>query len=207
MDKSKNFWGDTEETQETEKSQRVEEKVDDNENIETEKNWGEEKDAEIIQIKDKSVSVPKTEEVELKKKNKRDLILIICIILFLVAAISAGTIFLYNSGNRKIYSLIDSGSYAVAYKEINVLHEKGQNVDGLALKYIEACMEHREYKRVIQILTLLSDAAYSDPTYFGNIVREMISNGKIRQAEAALIILQEKECMKEEIEKIYSEYN
>ena len=136
------------------------------------------------------------EELALKKKNVRDFWLIGVVAVALIAAVAAGTIFLYNSGNRAIYSLIDSESYAVAFKEISELHEKGQNVDDLLKRYVGACMSDTEYKRVVQALPLFSDEAYEDSDYFISLYSDILNSGKEKQAAAAYNYLHEKESLR-----------
>lgn len=151
---------------------------------------------------------PKTlapEEVALKKKNIKDFWLIGVVVVVLIAAVAIGTIFLYNSGNREIYSLIESESYAVAFKEISELQEKGQNVDDLLKTYIDACMSDSEHKRVVQALPLFSEAAFDDTEYFITLCSDMMSSGREKQAESVFNFLYEKETLRPELEKLLNE--
>lgn len=129
------------------------------------------------------------EDQDLKKKNRRDFWIIGIVIAVLVAAIALGTVILSNAGNKKIYSLIETGSYAVAFKEISQLYEEGKNVDSLIQTYIDACCADEEYKRVVQAAELFSQEAYADVEYFRNILNEMLNDGKDRQAYALAEIL------------------
>lgn len=132
------------------------------------------------------------EEVALKKKNIKDYWIILVVIIALVVAVAIGTILLYNSGNSEIYSLIDSGSYAVAYKEISALYDKGDNVDALVKEYIDKCMADNEYKRVAQAIPLLSEETYQDTEYYREILTQMISAGKDKQVESIIQYLSQK---------------
>lgn len=142
------------------------------------------------------------EDAALKKKNRKDFWLIGIVAIVLIGAIAFGTVFLYNSGNRKIYSLIDSESYAVAFKEISGLQEKGQNVDDLLKTYIDACMSDSEYKRVVQALPLFSEEAYEDTEYFVALCRELLGSGRERQAAQVYEFLYEKENLRPELERL-----
>ncbi len=132
------------------------------------------------------------EEVALKKKNIKDYWLIIVVIIGVIAAVAMGTLMLYKLGNSEIYSLIDSGSYAAAYKEISALHDKGDNVDALVKEYINKCMADSEYKRVVHAIPLLSESTYADAEYYKDILTQMISTGKYKQAESIIQYLSKK---------------
>lgn len=142
------------------------------------------------------------EEIALKKKNRKDLWILGVIIVALVALVAAGTIFLYNGGNRKIYSLIDSEAYAVAFKEISGLYEDGQNVDELVRTYVDACVSDSEYNRVVQALPLFSEEAYADSKYFLDLFVVILNSGKNRQIEAVYSILYEKENLQPLLDEI-----
>lgn len=119
------------------------------------------------------------EEVILKKKNKKDLIIIVSVVIALIAGIVFGTVYIYNSGNRQIYSYIDSGSYAVAYKEINSLYNDGKNVDSLVIEYMKACVKDREYRRAVFAVDMLSNEGYSkNKEFLEQLAQELNSNGK-----------------------------
>ena len=139
----------------------------------------------------KSTEAYQPEQEVLKKNNKKDFILIFFVVIVLIVGIVLGTVFIYDSGNRKIYSYIDSGSYAVAYKEIYLLHENGENVDSLVKKYIEACMDDREYKRAVYSLELLSDEGFAQNSEkLSRMVEQIHSSGKTNLAEEASLILE-----------------
>ena len=146
---------------------------------------------------DKPASTPKKEknknlapeEVNLKKKNIKDFWVIGVVVVVLIALIAGGTLFLYNSGNREIYSLIESGSYAVAFSEIRELYDKDKNVDDLLKAYIDACLSDDQYKRVVQAFELFSDDAFSDTEYFIGVIDSMASSQKSHYAYDVLEIL------------------
>lgn len=145
------------------------------------------------------------EERELNKKNIKDFWLIGVVSLVLILAVVVGTVFLYNSGNRKIYSLIESESYAVAFKEISELQDSGQNVDELLKAYIEACMSDMEYKRVVQAIPLFSEETYSDTDYFVNLFSDIMRSGKDKQTESVYNFLIQKGTLKEELDEMLKE--
>lgn len=145
------------------------------------------------------------EEVALKKKNIKDYWLIIVVIVGLIAAVAIGTMALYKSGNSEIYSLIDSGEYAVAYKEISDLYDKGDNVDALVKEYINKCMADSEYKRVAQAIPLLSEDTYTDTEYYKDILTQLISAGKDKQAESIIQYLSQKNDQLDEMLKSLEE--
>jgi len=148
------------------------------------------------------------EEKERKKKEKKDLIIIGVIIAVIVALVVAIVLLFNNSGNRKLYSLIDSGSYAVAYKEIDDIHSQGENVDELLKTYIEACMNDYEYKRVVQAIQIFSDEAFMDVDYFSNILEEIINANKIKQANELIEFLSGKsDAMDSMLAEIINKYN
>lgn len=148
------------------------------------------------------------EEKERKKKEKKDLI-IIGVIIGVIVAIAVSIVLLFNnSGNRKLYSLIDSGSYAVAYKEINNIHSQGENVDEVLKTYVEACMEDYEYKRVVQAIQIFSDEVFMDVDYFSNILDEIINANKIKQANELIEFLSGKsEAMDSMLAETTNKYN
>lgn len=162
-------------------------------------------DADIIEENVDEKAPPKTlapEEIALKKKNIKDFWLIGVVVAVLIAAVAIGTVLLYNSGNREIYSLIESESYAVAFKEISELQEKGQNVDDLLKAYIDACMQDSEHKRVVQALPLFSETAFEDTEYFVTLCSDMMNSGREKQAESVFDFLYEKETLRSELEKL-----
>ena len=112
------------------------------------------------------------------------MIIIISVVAALIIGILAGTVFPHNSGNRKIYSYIDSGSYAVAFKEIRELHESGENVDSLVMEFVNSCMEQKEYRRVVFAVPLLSDEGLSQNSdYLNEAARQMTDEGNTKQAD------------------------
>lgn len=140
------------------------------------------KPSETEEIKNDTGFQP--EQEVLKKKNKKDMIIIISVVAALIIGILAGTVFLYNSGNRKIYSYIDSGSYAVAFKEIRELHESGENVDSLVMEFVKSCMEQKEYRRIVFAVPLLSDEGLSQNSdYLNEAARQMTDEGNTKQAD------------------------
>lgn len=157
-----------------------------------------------LEQKDKKELPP--EYTALKKKNIKDYWLIGVVVIVLIGGIVAGTLLVYNSGNRQIYSLIESGSYAVAYKEISSLSAEGENVDGIVLAYIDACKADREYNRINQILPMLTDDAYKDTAYFEDLLRSCCSDASDRQVEIMVDTLSEKDCLAEIIDKVLREY-
>ncbi len=154
------------------------------------------------------IKEPEPEEIELKKKNARDFIILGLVVSFLIAGIIFGTLFLYNSGNRKIYSLIDTGSYAVAFKEIAEIYDRGENVDIIAEKYIEACIKDGEYKRVAQAMNVFSDEHRANTDYYTGIIEEVINSGRISHASAiANAIPRKNDALDVEIDKIKTNIN
>ncbi len=142
------------------------------------------------------------EDQELKKKNRKDLWLIGVVVAVLVVAIAAGTTILSTAGNKKIYSLIESGAYAVAFKEISEIYDEGKNVDSLLSTYIEACCDDGEFKRVVQAAKLFSPEAYKDVEYFRTILNEMLDRGKDKQAYTLAEILNEYENMQDMLREL-----
>lgn len=148
------------------------------------------------------------EEKEKKQREKKDLIIIGVIIVAIIAIVASVVLVFNNSGNRKLYSLIDSGSYAVAYKEIDDIHSQGENVDELLKTYIEACMNDYEYKRVVQAIQIFSDEAFMDINYFSNILEEIINANKIKQANELIEILSGKsDAMDSMLTETINKYN
>lgn len=130
------------------------------------------------------------EQVDLRKKNKRDIIIIASVVTLLIAAIASLAFYLYNGGNRQIYTYIDSGYYAVAFNEMNTLHENGENVDSLVIHYIKACMDAKEYKRAVNSLSLLSDKGFSDNAeYLKKMVHMLKGGGKAELSEQLVAML------------------
>jgi len=147
------------------------------------------------------------EEKQKRKADKKDLILIGTVVLVIAACIAAGMFFLSKAGNNEIYSLIDSKSYAVAFKEINEIHENGKNVDSLLDKYVESCMADYEYRRVIQSLPLYSGAKESNTEFYKGLVTQMINENKPAQAKSVLEFMQSKGgALKRASEEIYKEF-
>ncbi len=157
-------------------------------------------------VKEKPTTVPTPlapEEETLKKKNIKDFWIIGVVAIVLIALVAFGTMFLYNSGNREIYSLIESESYAVAFKEISELQGKGQNVDDLVEAYVDACMSDSEYKRVVQALPLFSEDVYNTkPEYFISLCSEIMTSGREKQAEAVFEYLYQKDNLKEKLDEL-----
>lgn len=203
---SKGFWDDEPSTVEKTESENSENKKSESENkpnnyeLPTQNQTDEKKQlkscksikkSENDSIKKPSANEEKKTDAEfqpeqelLKKKNKKDMIIIISVVAALIIGILAGTVFLYNSGNRKIYSYIDSGSYAVAFKEIRELHESGENVDSLVMEFVKSCMEQKEYRRAVFAVPLLSDEGLSQNSdYLNEAVRQMTDDGDTKQAE------------------------
>lgn len=141
------------------------------------------------------ITISTVEDEDVKKGNRKDMVILAAVIVVIAAAIAVGVLVLSNAGNRKIYSLIESESYAVAYKEISELYSNGKNVDSLARTYIDACCDDREYNRVVQAVLLLSEEAFDDIEYFRNILSQMLDSGKYRQADSLAEILYEYENM------------
>ena len=164
-----------------------------------------EKERKKHEEEEKKTKELEPEEKELKKKNIKDFWLIGAVSLVLILAVVIGTVFLYNSGNRKIYSLIESESYAVAFKEISELQDSGQNVDELLKAYIDACMSDMEHKRVVQAIPLFSDEAYSDTDYFVNLFSDIMRSGKDRQTESVYNFLIQKGTLKEALDEMLKE--
>ena len=99
---------------------------------------------------------------------------------------------LNNSNNQKIYSLIDNGSYALAFKEIEELKGKDINVDEFLETYIAKCLDDEEYRRVPQAIQLLSGETYQDTEYYKNIIVRIKSAGKDKIAESIIQYLKGK---------------
>ena len=129
------------------------------------------------------------EEKEKKEREKKDFIVIGGIVVLIVAIVVSVVLIFNNTNNRKIYSLIDSGSYAVAFKEIDTVHSKGENVDELLKTYIDACMNDYEYKRVVQAIQIFSDDAFTDVNYFKDIIERIIGSNKNKQADEIIRFL------------------
>ncbi len=148
------------------------------------------------------------EEKEKKVKEKKDFIILGIILVAIVAVVISVVLIFNNSGNRKLYSMIDSGSYAVAYKEISDLHSQGDNVDELLRTYIEACLDDYEFKRVAQAVQIFSDEAYTDVDYFVNIIEQTISANKFKQADEIIEYLYGRNTeLDTKISEIIEKYN
>lgn len=142
----------------------------------------------------KEVNKIQPEQAILKRKNKKDFIIIVSVIVILIAGIFFGTFCLYNSGNRKIYSYIDSGSYAVAYKEINQLYDIGDNVDSLVIAFMSSCVEHKEYRRAVSVIYFLSDDGVSQNIeYLKDVATQMQNEGNQKQADEIIFVINNNE--------------
>lgn len=120
---------------------------------------------------------------ELKRKNLRDICLLVGILAVTFAGLGLGVRYLYESNHYEVRSLIESEAYAAAYAKIETMWKDGRNVDDLAREYIDACMADREYKRVISAVDLFSEEGYSDTVYFENLIVTMWESGKTLQAD------------------------
>ena len=136
------------------------------------------------------------EEEEMRKKNRKDFLILGIVVAVLIAIVAAGAFLLSNADNSKIKSLINSGSYSVAYKEMEELYDNGKNIDSLVRYYVDACCNDGEYNRVVQAVNLFSDEAFNDVEYFRNMLDQMLSSGKTRQADKLVKILSEYENMR-----------
>lgn len=126
---------------------------------------------------------PTPEEICLKRNNMKDFFIMGIVIVLLIAGVTALFFFLSNSRNQKVYSLIDSGSYALAFKEIKEMKEQGINVDEVLKVYIAKCLEKEEFKRIPQAVRLFSDETLQDTEYYKNIIIQLRNAGKEKIAE------------------------
>lgn len=140
----------------------------------------------------KSAEKLEPEEVNLKRKNLKDFFIIGIVVALLAAGVVALVFALNNSNNQKIYSLIDNGSYALAFKEIEELKGKDINVDEVLETYIAKCLDDEEYRRVPQAIQLLSGETYQDTEYYKNIIVRIKSAGKDKIAESIIQYLKGK---------------
>ena len=140
----------------------------------------------------KSAEKLEPEEVNLKRKNLKDFFIIGIVVALLAAGVVALVFALNNSNNQKIYSLIDNGSYALAFKEIEELKGKDINVDEFLETYIAKCLDDEEYRRVPQAIQLLSGETYQDTEYYKNIIVRIKSAGKDKIAESIIQYLKGK---------------
>lgn len=121
------------------------------------------------------------------KQNKKDLFIIIGIAAAFIAVVAIVVCAVGNSSNYKIYSYIDSAAYGSAMKEMRTIYEKGENLDDIAEAYLDACMNDREYKRIPEGVTMLSEEyCEQHEEKFEAMVREMVENGKEKRAEDLL---------------------
>lgn len=129
------------------------------------------------------------EEINLKKKNIKDYVLIGIVVALLIAGVVALVFTLSNSKNQKVYSLIDSGSYALAFKEIESLKSQNVEVDEFLKTYIEKCLDEEEYRRVPQAVQLFSEESYQDTDYYKSIIIRIKDAGKEKIAESVIQFL------------------
>lgn len=132
------------------------------------------------------------EDIENEEKGlKRKIIFSICSVIGLIAII---ILVLGNQKQSEIYSMIDSGTYAIAMHEITQLHEKDKNVDELCKRYIEACLSEHEGNRVPEAVALLSDEVSVD--YYKDLLDKLQSAGTSRSFQRVAEVIYEKsdEC-------------
>lgn len=121
------------------------------------------------------------------KQNRKDLFLILGIVCIFIAVVAAIVYIAGNSSNHKIYSYIDSAAYGSAMKEMKILYEKGENLDDIAEAYLDACMNDREYKRIPEGVTMLSEEyCEQHEEKFETMITEMVENNKEKRAEDLL---------------------
>ena len=71
--------------------------------------------------------------------------------------------------------------------EMEELYEEGENIDEVVCAFIEACMSDREYKRIPDALSWLSEEyCEQNEAMFKEIIQQMLSSGKITRAEDVL---------------------
>lgn len=92
-----------------------------------------------------------------------------------------------NQKQNEIYSMIDSGTYAIAMHEITQLYEKDKNVDDLCKKYIEACLSEHEGNRVPEAVALLSDKVSVD--YYKELLDRLQSSGTSRSFQRVVEVI------------------
>lgn len=120
-------------------------------------------------------------------QNKKDLFIILGIVGIFIAVAAAIVCIVGNSSNYKIYSYIDSEAYGSAMKEMRILYEKGENLDDIAEAYLDACMNDREYKRIPEVVVMLSEEyCEQNEEKFKTMVTEMVENSKEKRAEDLL---------------------
>lgn len=118
-----------------------------------------------------------------RKQNKKDLYRILGVVAGFILLVTVLIVTASGSKNRRIYSYIDSAAYGSAMKEMQLLHEKGKNLDKAVEYYLNACIEDREYKRIPEGVELLSETyCKQHKETFENMVVEMIDSGKEKRA-------------------------
>lgn len=153
----------------------------------------------LLKEEKKSAEKLEPEEVNLKRKNIKDFFIIGIVVALLISGVVSLVFVLNNSNNQKIYSLIDNGSYALAFKEIEELKGKDIDVDEVLETYIAKCLDDEEYRRIPQAIQLLSEETYQDTEYYKNIIVRIKSAGKDKIAESIIQFLKGKS---EELDEI-----
>lgn len=123
------------------------------------------------------------EDISLRRKNIRDYIIIGLLLSILIVGSVLLIMTFGTSDSKKVYSLIESGSYALAFKEIEEMKTSGDEVDEVLSVYIQTCLDEGEYRRVIQAIPLLSEATYSNAEYYKDIILTLKNSGKDQMAK------------------------
>lgn len=118
-----------------------------------------------------------------KRKDRHDFLILGLGLIALIGVIAIACLKVSDGSNQRVYSMIDSGSYATAYQEIKDRYEKGKNVDDSVIYFVESCVENSEYKRAVAALGLLSDQAGSREDFFLGLAKSLISHEKENRLE------------------------
>lgn len=138
-------------------------------------------------LKEAQKKQKKAEEAKYGNQNRKDLLMIGGIIIAFIAVIVIVLAVIGNSKNNQIYQYIENAAYGSAMAEMEDLYEEGENIDEVAAAFIDACMSDREYKRIPDAISWLSEEyCTQNEAKFIEIVEQMISSGKETRAEDVL---------------------
>lgn len=123
-----------------------------------------------------------TKAIKPKKKVPWKPIGIVAAVVLVVALVG---VYIYNSfladydpEADRIRGMISSGSYSLAYSEINK-RGSGPDTDALIIEYIEGCMDVLDYNRAAQIIPLFSDEMFESPEYIESLIYDFSAKDKL----------------------------